>query len=169
VWARDGGQCTFVSDAGHRCPARTRLEYDHVEPVARGGTATVQGMRLRCRAHNQYTAEREFGAGFMARKREAAQHAAEKARARAVAAEPARVRAAADAAAAEDAWARAAAAAEVVPWLRALGLRVDEARRAASACEARPDAPLEERVRLALRCSARPTQVCAAAGPPPAP
>ena len=40
---RDGGQCTFVSAAGHRCEARTRLEFDHVEPVARGGRATVNG------------------------------------------------------------------------------------------------------------------------------
>jgi hypothetical protein len=169
VWARDGGQCTFVSDAGHRCPARTRLEFDHVEPVALGGHATVKGMRLRCRAHNQYTAECAFGAGFMARKREATQHAAEEARARAAAAEQARARAEVDAAAAEEARARAAAAAEVVPWLRALGLRAAEAHRAAETCKAMPDAPLEERVRLALRCSARPPQVCATAVPRPAP
>jgi 5-methylcytosine-specific restriction endonuclease McrA len=95
VWARDDGQCTFVNDTGHRCPARTRLEFDHVEPVARGGRATVQGMRLRCRAHNQYAAEQAFGAGFMARKREAAQREAEPARARASeAAKQARARAA---------------------------------------------------------------------------
>ena len=25
VWERDGGQCTFVSENGHRCEARTRL------------------------------------------------------------------------------------------------------------------------------------------------
>jgi hypothetical protein len=119
VWERDGGRCTFVSDTGHRCPARIRLEYDHVEPVALGGHATVKGMRLRCRAHNQYTAEQAFGAGFMARKREAAQR--EQARARAVAeAEQARARATVEA---EAARVRAAAVEEVVPWLRALGLR----------------------------------------------
>ena len=53
VWERDGGRCTFTSAAGQRCAARTRLEFDHVEPVARGGRATVAGIRLRCRAHNQ--------------------------------------------------------------------------------------------------------------------
>jgi hypothetical protein len=122
---------------GHRCEARTRLEFDHIEPVARGGRATVAGMRLRCRAHNQYAAECAFGAGFMSRKREAAQRGARETRARAIAeAEEARVR---------------AAAAEVVPWLRGLGLRADEARRAAEPCGAIPDAPLEERVRYALR------------------
>jgi hypothetical protein len=69
VWARDGGQCTFVSEAGRRCKARRLLEYDHVDPVARGGEATVARLRLRCRAHNQYEAERVFGAAFMRRKR----------------------------------------------------------------------------------------------------
>ena len=69
VWKRDQGQCTFVNANGHRCPARRFLEFDHVEPVARGGRATVEAMRLRCRAHNQYEAERAFGAEFMNVKR----------------------------------------------------------------------------------------------------
>src|SRR5439155_17570880 len=77
VWERDHGQCTFVSEAGRRCPARTRLEFDHVVEVARGGRASVAGIRLRCRAHNQYGAERTFGAEFMRHKREAAQRKAE--------------------------------------------------------------------------------------------
>lgn len=72
VWERDRGQCTFVTYAGHRCSARRFLEFDHVEPVARGGRATVPGLRLRCRAHNQYEAERIFGAEFMKQKRNAA-------------------------------------------------------------------------------------------------
>jgi len=96
----------------------------------------------------------------MSRKREAAQHTSEEtARSRAAAAEEARALAAATAeeararaaAAAEEARVRAAAAEEVVPWLRALGLRVEEARRAAEPCQAIPDAPLEERLRCALR------------------
>jgi hypothetical protein len=65
VWKRDGGRCTFVSESGHQCEARTLIEYDHVDPVARGGYATVERIRLRCRAHNQYEAEHLFGAGFM--------------------------------------------------------------------------------------------------------
>jgi hypothetical protein len=48
VRERDGGRCTFVSDAGRRCPARTLLEFDHIDPVARGGDATVDGLRIRC-------------------------------------------------------------------------------------------------------------------------
>ena len=76
VWERDGGQCTFVSESGHRCESRTRLEFDHVEPVATGGHATVKGLRLRCRAHNQFEAERAFGRDFMNTKRERAQREA---------------------------------------------------------------------------------------------
>src|SRR5688572_17483216 len=87
VWERDGGKCTFVSAAGHRCTARTLLEFDHVDPVARGGRATVDRMRLRCRAHNQYEAERAFGAEFMRQKRDEARRARADARAVAVAKE----------------------------------------------------------------------------------
>lgn len=69
VRERDGGCCTFVGEDGHRCATRRRLEFDHVIPVARGGAATVENLRLRCHAHNQHEAERVFGAEFMARKR----------------------------------------------------------------------------------------------------
>jgi hypothetical protein len=82
VWERDRGQCTFVSASGKRCEARRLLEFDHVEPVARGGTATVERMRLRCRAHNQYEAERVFGAEFMNGKRHTARTTREGVRAR---------------------------------------------------------------------------------------
>jgi 5-methylcytosine-specific restriction endonuclease McrA len=72
VRARDGGQCTFMGEGGRRCPERRGLQFDHVEPVARGGEATVHGIRLLCPTHNQHEAERVFGAGFMEAKREAA-------------------------------------------------------------------------------------------------
>ena len=85
VRERDGGQCTFVSETGRRCEARRGLEFDHVDPVARGGKATVSGLRLRCRAHNQYTAELTFGAEFMRHKRIAAAERRANAKARALA------------------------------------------------------------------------------------
>jgi hypothetical protein len=72
VHERDGSQCTFVSDDGLRCTERGFLEFDHVEPVARGGGATTASIRLLCRAHNQYEAERAFGRAFMEGKRPAA-------------------------------------------------------------------------------------------------
>jgi hypothetical protein len=70
AWERDGGRCTFVSITGGRCRSRIYLEFDHVEPFARGGKATVDNIRLRCRAHNQYEAERAFGRDFMRQKRQ---------------------------------------------------------------------------------------------------
>ena len=47
-----------------------------MDTVARGGEATVDGIRIRCRTHNQYEAECTFGVGFMEAKREAARLAA---------------------------------------------------------------------------------------------
>jgi hypothetical protein len=70
VWERDGGRCTFTGENGRRCESRTRLEYDHFEPAATGGHATIKGLRLRCRAHNQLEAERRFGRDFMRTKRD---------------------------------------------------------------------------------------------------
>lgn len=137
VWERDGGRCTFVSEAGRRCPARTRLEFDHIQEVARGGEATVAGIRLRCRAHNQYQAEQAFGTEFMRHKRqEAKRRATETQTRRAAVVTPGPER-------------------DVAPWLRHLGFRADEVRRAAALCEAIPEASLEERVRLALSSLAR--------------
>jgi 5-methylcytosine-specific restriction endonuclease McrA len=76
VRARDGGRCTYVAGPGRRCPERSRLEYEHVIPVARGGESTVGNIRLLCRAHNQLAAEHAFGAEFMAHKRQTARRSA---------------------------------------------------------------------------------------------
>ena len=65
VFLRDGGCCTYVAANGRRCGARRFLELDHVEPWARRGESTVDNLRLRCRAHNQYAAREEFGAEFV--------------------------------------------------------------------------------------------------------
>jgi len=65
VSERDQGRCTFVAANGRRCEGRGCLEFDHIEPVARGGRSTASNLRLRCRAHNQYTAEKTYGAEFM--------------------------------------------------------------------------------------------------------
>ena len=122
VWQRDGGQCTFVGENGHRCEARERLEFDHVDLVARGGQTSVDRLRLRCRAHNQNTAECTFGREFMGGKRGKREQA-------------------------RDAEARNQ---DVIPWLRSLGFRGEEARKGARLCAAIPNASLEERVRYAL-------------------
>ena len=172
VWARDGGQCTFVSETGHRCEARRGLEFDHIDPVSRGGEATVSGIRLLCRAHNQHAAERTFGTEFMRHKRIAAAETRAAAKDRAMGRnDAAPSRAAASVAAAQPAPASAPIEdtdRDVVPWLRALGFSAAEARRAAERCESIPDASLEERVRVALSSfRVRGTRVVPAVAAPP--
>ena len=61
VVARDGARCSFLAEDGRRCEETGFLELDHVVPVARGGGASVEGVRILCRAHNQYEAERILG------------------------------------------------------------------------------------------------------------
>jgi hypothetical protein len=61
AWARDGGRCAYVGDAGQQCTATAFLEFHHVIPYARGGPSTLENIRLRCRAHNGYEAQLDYG------------------------------------------------------------------------------------------------------------
>jgi hypothetical protein len=138
VWERDGGRCTFVGERGHRCGARARLEFDHADPVARGGRAIAERMRLLCRAHNQFEAERVFGKAFMRRKRAGV--------------------AAADHPTRDD-----GQTLDVIAGLRALGMGAGEARRLAAASSVSHPVTLEERLRLALKAH-RPRRMTGAPG-----
>lgn len=69
VHQRDAGRCTFVSPEGKRCSARGFLELHHHLPYARGGEASVENLRLVCRAHNALFAERDYGPDLMRSKR----------------------------------------------------------------------------------------------------
>jgi len=60
VWIRDEGRCAFVGPRG-RCTETGSLEYHHVIPFARGGPTDVSNITLRCRAHNRFESELEFG------------------------------------------------------------------------------------------------------------
>jgi len=151
VFARDGGCCTFVSAKGHRCESRTRLEFDHVTPVAKGGESTVENVRLRCRTHNHRAAEKAFGAGFMEHRRAEARGRAEKRRAAARATEAERARREARGRELEAEKAAQARDMEVVPYLRKLGFSDREARKAAAGCVAPRDASLEDHLKHALR------------------
>ena len=148
VVERDQWRCTFVSEAGRRCTGIKFLEFDHVEPVARGGQSTVENLRLRCRAHNQYAAECTFGTGFMSDKRaEARVRQASRATKQSQFA-PGRIEAEAHEPAADR---------DVVPYLMHLGCRAVDARRAAALCdEAMPEGSLKERLRFALQHLAPP-------------
>jgi hypothetical protein len=61
VWLRDLGRCTFVGDSGRRCISRAFLEFHHEVPYAAGGEATVENIRLACRAHNALESDLFFG------------------------------------------------------------------------------------------------------------
>jgi hypothetical protein len=67
VWQRDEGRCTYVSPGGRRCNAREFVEFDHAEAWAWTHSHSVDGITLRCRAHNQQRARRDFGENHMAR------------------------------------------------------------------------------------------------------
>lgn len=41
VWARDGGACT-------RCGAKSNLHFDHIIPVAKGGSSTAENIQVLC-------------------------------------------------------------------------------------------------------------------------
>jgi 5-methylcytosine-specific restriction endonuclease McrA len=69
VWQRDQGRCGFISKDGHRCGATRALEYAHLHPWAKGGEHTLDNLCLRCRAHNAYEANRDYGERFMHSKR----------------------------------------------------------------------------------------------------
>ncbi len=151
VWERDGGRCTFVSEKGHRCEATRLIEFDHVEPFARGGAATPSGLRLRCRAHNQYDAEQKYGAEFMRFKLEEAKRRAAERRAKAEEREAEKARKAQER---EAARVRKAREDEVIPALNALGCFGERARHAASVTVDMVGATLEERIKAALRAGA---------------
>ena len=140
VVQRDQCRCTYVSDTGRRCEARKRIEFDHQVPVARGGESTVANVRLRCRAHNQYEAERTYGAEFMRRKREASAGRRERSRTRIEAAN-AKPNARPDAGLERD---------DAFRCLVALGYRPSEASWALARCGEMPGATDEQRVKQAL-------------------
>jgi 5-methylcytosine-specific restriction endonuclease McrA len=66
VWKRDKGCCTYEDPgSGRRCGSRYWLELDHIIPFAYGGKSTVENLRLRCRAHNQWHAIETYGPGVL--------------------------------------------------------------------------------------------------------
>jgi 5-methylcytosine-specific restriction endonuclease McrA len=74
VFERDEGKCAFVDAKGRRCQSGWQVEFHHCVPYARGGPHSVDNIELRCRAHNQYEADLEYGALFMSARRQPPPH-----------------------------------------------------------------------------------------------
>ena len=51
VWRRDGGRCS-------RCESRENLEYDHIVPLAKGGSNTARNVELLCEKCNRSKADK---------------------------------------------------------------------------------------------------------------
>jgi len=45
VWSRDGGACT-------RCGSKSNLHFDHIIPVAKGGSSTAENIQILCQPCN---------------------------------------------------------------------------------------------------------------------
>jgi len=71
VHERDRGRCTFEDEHGRQCTETGAIELDHVDGFARTHQHQADRIRLLCRAHNQYEAERMYGRAFMERARSA--------------------------------------------------------------------------------------------------
>jgi hypothetical protein len=61
VWKRDGGRCQWRLHNGELCGCTAGLQFDHIEPLALGGTSTVDNVRLLCPVHNLEAARLVLG------------------------------------------------------------------------------------------------------------
>ena len=162
VCERNGGRCAFVSADGHRCESTRQLEIDHIQPVALGGETKPENLRLLCRAHNQYEAERLLGKEQVQARRELASRARARAKAAATAAtgrSQSRAREAAEAGQATEQATKTAKHPhyhDIIAALLGLGFTKPEASRGAKLAETTPEASLETCVRQALTVLTRP-------------
>ena len=59
---RAGNCCEYISPLSHnRCIEKRNLEFDHIQPFAKGGSSSIQNLRLLCKTHNQRMSILEFG------------------------------------------------------------------------------------------------------------
>ncbi|MBI5168372.1 MAG: HNH endonuclease [Candidatus Eisenbacteria bacterium] len=147
-----------MSADGHRCGERRWLQFDHRTPVALGGESTLANVRLLCRAHNLFEAERVLGEDRVTRARERAER--ERARhSEAKAREAARAAAREEKARAAEEKSRLAAEkaaiqerdADLLSALKSLQFTPEQSARAAEATKDLANGPLEPRVRAALK------------------
>lgn len=77
VYERDGGRCTYTDERGRMCGSTEALTFDHEFGFARTHEHSVDGIRLRCAAHNQHEADKMYGREFMERARRKAASASD--------------------------------------------------------------------------------------------
>ena len=77
VYDRDHNQCTFEDENGCRCTETKSLEFHHLEPFALGGDHSTENIELRCRAHNLYQAEIDYGKEAMRKYRRSSSRVSE--------------------------------------------------------------------------------------------
>jgi len=56
-----------VGDDGQRCTARGFLQIHHEKAWAKGGSDTLDNLRILCASHNQLLAEQEYGESHVRR------------------------------------------------------------------------------------------------------
>lgn len=60
------GSCTYKDPhTGRTCGSRHQIQIDHIIPKAMGGSDEPENLRVRCREHNLFEAERVFGRNKM--------------------------------------------------------------------------------------------------------
>lgn len=67
VLERDGLQCTHVDPLGTRCTETRFLELHHLDPFGKGGSHDFDNLTVRCRSHNLYAAQCDYGTARMSR------------------------------------------------------------------------------------------------------
>lgn len=66
VAARDQNRCQYVDPISTRqCEARSRLQFEHKYPFAKGGTSSASNLQLLCPNHNVLRAVQVFGSKSM--------------------------------------------------------------------------------------------------------
>ncbi len=65
VRERDGNRCAYVDRQDRRCSERRHLQFHHRHPYGLGGDRSPENISLRCRWHNRYEAEQDYGRGFV--------------------------------------------------------------------------------------------------------
>jgi hypothetical protein len=67
VWTRAKGRCEALLASGGVCGSTRRLEFHHLDPVARGGASTADKIRLHCDVHHDRESRAFFGDEWMER------------------------------------------------------------------------------------------------------